>query len=172
MQNQYTLIQLIPERFAAAAPQVPCRRPLDFFIENHPKRALPQHVPATRVGTISEARVSPYVTLGFAAFARDQRLCLHPRPLGPWTPWPLFFRLLSPSIPRVADGHSGATGRWRTAGTGSAGLIIGEVPLPTHGPLSRQSKGGGCVRWVQFPRWFTGKSQDAMSRKVSPVRSF
>ncbi|OWY71335.1 hypothetical protein B7486_12145 [cyanobacterium TDX16] len=40
------------------------------FTNFHPKRAPPQHMPATRVASDSPRRVSPYVTLRFAGLAR------------------------------------------------------------------------------------------------------
>ena len=76
---------------------------LPFFTKNRPIRASPQPMPATSVATIPEGLVSPYVTFSFSRLARDQRPCLHPGPLGPSTPWPLFFRLLSPTIWSPAD---------------------------------------------------------------------
>ncbi|OWY71309.1 hypothetical protein B7486_12000 [cyanobacterium TDX16] len=40
------------------------------FTKNRQKAALPQHTPATSVGTIREGLVSPYVTFDFAGLTR------------------------------------------------------------------------------------------------------
>ena len=50
-----------------------------FRQENHPNLEPPQPTPATSVGTIPRARVSPYVTFGFARFARTPRPRSEPR---------------------------------------------------------------------------------------------
>ena len=81
---------------------------LAVFTKNRPIRALPQHMPATSVGTISKGLVSPYVTFRFAARARDHRLRPHPGPLGPSTPWPLFSPIVTLGFTALArDQRSG-----------------------------------------------------------------
>ncbi len=96
MQDQNPISQVIPKRFAAAAPQAPGRMSQAIFTKNHPKPEPPQHMPATRVAS-EKNRVCHYLSpsilhdlraIGSLVFTLD---ALAPRSLGP------FFRLLSPS---------------------------------------------------------------------------
>ncbi len=68
-------IPCIPQPIAAGSllgpPGVLTVTPPDrCFTKNHLKRALPQPTPATSVGTIPKALVSPYVTFAFARLTR------------------------------------------------------------------------------------------------------
>ena len=52
MQDQNPISQVIPKRFAAAAPQAPGRMSQAIFTKNHPKPELPQHMPAARLTSV------------------------------------------------------------------------------------------------------------------------
>ncbi len=62
-------------------------------IAKRPNTCPPQDLQTKKIACVTVCHLRIYTTC-----ARSARECLHPGSLGPSIPWPLFFRLLSPSI--------------------------------------------------------------------------